>query len=161
MAVPMSLNEQGSLPSTPKQPSEWRRVIRVFSVLPTVILLISVLSASLMPQPAPNGPLLLVFLLIASFVAWLPARDIWALRVRQLPLWLDVAGYVFALGGLAVLIGLRESKIFVWNMIYLDAFFFWCTATIACVTWITERRKGVRVYIGARRLKFVYARAGL
>lgn len=144
-----------------KPPSEWCRAIRVYSLLPTVILFMSALNAMLKPPPAPDSLLFLAILSIASFLAWLVARDIWLLRVREHPLWIDVFSYVVVLGGLTVLIFLRESRIYVWNTIYLDALFVWCSVPIAVVAWLTEKRKGVRVYIGARKLRFIHANAGL
>ena len=144
-----------------KLPSEWCRVIRVFSLLPAIILSLSILNAMLVPTPAPEGPYLLAILSIASLLSWVVARDIWLLRVRQGPLWIDVLCYVVVLGGLAVLIYLRESRIYVWNTIYLDALFVCFAVPIAVAAWLTEKRKGVRIYIGARRIRFVHAHAGL
>jgi len=151
MGVPTECNNEG------KPPSEWCRAKRVYSLLPAIILVLSILSAMLKPPLAPDGLVLLAILSIASLLAWFVARDIWFLRVRENPLWIDVLCYVVPLGGLAALIFLRESHIYVWNTIYLDVLIVWCSVPIAVVAWLTEKRKGVRIYIGARKLRFDHA----
>lgn len=117
----------------------------------------SVFNRMLKPLPAPDTLSLLGILSIASLLAWITARDIWFLRDRVSPLWVDIFVYVIALGTLAAIIFLRESGIYVWDTIYLDALFIWYSVSIAAVSWITEKRKGVRIYIGARKYRFVNA----
>ena len=111
------------------------------------------------PPPAPDSLSLLAILLLASLLAWFCARDIWFLRNRVSPLWIDVIGYVVTLGGLAALIYLRESRIYVWNSIYLEALIVWYSVSMAVVAGLTEKRKGMLVYLGARKLRFVHANA--
>jgi hypothetical protein len=140
-----------------RKPPEWSRAIWIFSFLPAIIIFLSIFKAILKPPSTPNSLYLLALWSIATLLAWIVGRDIWALRVRVWPGWIEALLYTVSLGGLAVLIFLRESGIYVWNTIYLDVPFVWCSVLIAVVAWLTEKRKGVRVYLGARRLRFVHA----
>ena len=150
---------QSDKDATPKI-EPWSRAKWLFAALTIFIAAPSSLTWIFKP-PTPNTSLVVLVCLVASIIGWLVGRDIWALRVRHSPLWLDILGYVVALGGLGVLIYLRESKIFVWDTIYLEVFFVSLCSEIAAVAWITEARKNVRIYVDARVLIFIHEPSSL
>jgi hypothetical protein len=144
---------QSDKDATPKI-GPWSRAKWLFVALTLFIAAPSALTWTFFKPPTPNTTLVVLVCLAASIIGWIVGRDIWALRVRHNPLWLDVLGYVIALGGLGVLIYLRESTIFVWDTIYIDIFFVLLCSEIAAVAWITEARKGV--HVGVRVLVFIH-----
>lgn len=139
-----------------KRPNELFRVKWIYCGIGLFILVPELLMQYFIDKPySANWTNLCVSILIGSAVAWVIGRDIWALRVRHSPLWLDIAMYSLVLGSLGAAIFLRETGIYVWNTAYLDAFFVWLCAQIVIIASVTEKSKRVRVYLGARRLVFV------
>jgi len=58
--------------------------------------------------------------------------------------------------GLAGMIFLRESGLWVWSFAAGDAFVVSLTLTIVVVALVTERKKQVRVYLATRNWFFVH-----
>jgi hypothetical protein len=88
------------------------------------------------------------------------ARDMWLLKVRRFPLMVDVVLYVLVLGGLGFLIVGKETKFFEWNSLHLDIPISFLMGAASLGAWMTEARKNVRIYVGARHLVFVKATDG-
>ena len=147
-----------------KAPSELRRVVWLFAGLGAAVLFITpsaLLSLSWWHAQSPKDLLLLVFpistgLALGLLCSW----DIWHLTVRKNPLWKDLLIGAAALAGLGVMILLRESGLWVWSFASGDALITTLISTIAVVSFVTERRKKVRVYFGSRTLVFIHARKG-
>ena len=144
-----------------EEPSQWRRVKWVFGALWLMLTVLPMLNAFLIPPPSPNMGILLLNSFVALGVAALIARDMWLLKVRRSPLIVDILVYAIALGGFAFLIVLKETKLYVWNSIYLDVPIFMLMGTVAIAAWVTEAKKATRIYFGARNFMFVDAKDGL
>jgi hypothetical protein len=64
-------------------------------------------------------------------------------------------------GGLAILIYVRETGVLVWNMLHFEIPGVVLLGIIAVAAGVTEARKQVRVYFGARILVFIHDRPEL
>jgi hypothetical protein len=139
-----------------KRQNEMHRVKWIYCGIGLFILIPELLTQYFIGRSYTGNWIFLCFSIFAgSAVAWVIGRDIWALRVRHSPLWVDIAMYILVLGGLGGAIFLREAGIYVWNTVYLDAFVVWLCVQVVAIAWATEKTKRVRVYLGARRLVFV------
>lgn len=104
----------------------------------------------------PEPDLLNLFVLIMGgllFAAW-SSRDILRLHSSKLPLWVDIFGYLVVTGFVCLYIALNELHIWRWSKLYIDipaVVFLGITTT---VTWVTETRNNVRIYMGSRTLIF-------
>ena len=141
--------------------SEWQRAKWLFGGLWLALTILPALNALLQPRPTPNYLILAANTVLAISIAAFVGRDIWQLRVRRFPLWVDIALYASVIGGLASLIVVKEAGIWVWNDLYLDIPVFLLMGALAMVSFATESKKRVRVYVGARQLYFVDDTVGL
>ena len=142
------------------EPSEWQRAKWVFGALWLMLTMLPLLNALFVAPPAPDPWILVANSLLAMAIGIFVARDMWLLKVRRSPLAVDVLAYVLVLGGLAFLIVGKETKSFDWNSLHLDVPIFFLMGAATLGAWITEARKGVRIYVGARHLVFVNATHG-
>ena len=145
----------------PPQPSEWQRVKWLFGGLWLMLTLLPLLNMLFVVPPAPNPWTLFVNVLLAVAVGVFIARDIWLLRIRKSPLVVDVLLYTLVLGGIGGLIIAKETKVLDWNSLHLDIPIFFLLGVVTLTAWLTEKRKAVRVYVGARHLLFVGGKDGL
>ena len=143
------------------EPSQWQRAKWVFGGLWVLLTVLPLLNALLVPPPSPDmGVLALNSLLAFGFAAFL-ARDMWLLRVRRWPLIVDLLLYAIVFGGLVFLIIAKETKWYEWNSLHLDVPIFVLMGSVALAAWITESKKAVRIYVGARHFIFVDGKDGL
>lgn len=144
-----------------EEPAQWQRAKWIFSGLWLTLTVLPLLNALLVPPPTPKvGTLLLNSLLALGLGAFL-ARDMWRLKVRRSPLIVDALLYAVVVGGVVLLIVVKETKLFVWNSLHLDIPIFFLMGTAAVGAWVTEVKKGVRIYVGARHFIFVGRKDGL
>ena len=143
------------------EPSEWQRAKWVFGALWLALTVLTVLNALLVMPPAPDPWILAANSLVAIALGTFIARDMWLLKVRRSPLAVDALVYVLVLGGLAFLIVAKETKFFEWNSLHLDVPIFFLMGAATLGAWMTEARKDVRIYVGARHLVFINATDGL
>lgn len=144
-----------------EEPSNWQRAKLLFGGLWVLLTVLPLLNALLEPPTMPNvGVLLFNSFLALGFSAFL-ARDMWLMKVRRSPLIVDICLYVIIVGGLVFLIVLKESGLYVWNDLHLDVPVFLLMGSLALAAWMTEAKKAVRVYIGARHFIFVHEENGL
>jgi len=143
------------------RPSEWHRAKWVFGTLWIALTVLLALNALLVRPPTPDYPILAVNIAIAIVIATFVARDIWQLRARRSPLWVDIVICVLVIGGLVALIVARETRIWAWNKLHLDIPVLVLLGVLALASFATESRKRVRVYIGTRQLHFVDENTGL
>jgi hypothetical protein len=139
------------------EPSQWQRAKWVFGSLWLMLTALGLLNTFFVPPAAPSISVLVLNSLLALALAGYLARDMWLLKVRRSPLILDVLVYTIGLGGLVFLIVLKETKLYVWNELHLDVPAFLLIGTVAVAAWITEAKKAVRIYVGARHFIFVSA----
>jgi hypothetical protein len=120
-----------------------------------------ILNGLLKPPPPADPLILFVNILAAIALGGFIAHDVWKLNVRCWPLVIDVLIYAVAILGSLALILLKEAGVWNWNATHLDvpAFVFLAVSTIA--VWITEARKSVKVYLGARQFIFISAQDDL
>ena len=148
--------------SDPEAPSELRRVVWIFAGMAAIILSIgpsALFSLAWWQEQTSKDLLMLVIPVSAGLsLGLLCSWDILHLTVRKNPLWIDVLACVAALIALGVMIFLRESHLWVWSMASGDALVVTLASTIVAVSLITERRKGVRVYVAGRTFVFIHAR---
>jgi hypothetical protein len=140
-------------------PSEWQRAKWVFGALCLLLAVLTVPKVMLHTAAEPDWAVLLINCVAATSVGAFVARDMWLLKSRLAPLIVDIAIYVIGLGGLFSLFFLRETGLFVWNPLHLEIPAVLTFGIIAAVAWLTESRKRVRIYVGARQLVFVKADA--
>lgn len=143
------------------KPSEWTRMKWLYTALWVLLTSLTILNGLLKPPPPADPLILFMNTLVATVLGVSIAHDVWKLKVRCSPLVIDVLIYVILILGFLALIILKETGIWNWNDIYLDVplIVFFTVSTTA--VWITEARKGVKVYVGARRLIFISAQDGL
>ncbi|MCX7176881.1 MAG: hypothetical protein NT159_23775 [Proteobacteria bacterium] len=134
---------------------------RIYTVLWVVLTILPILNYLLKPPPPPDFLILFANTLVAGAVGGLLAHDVWTLKVRSWPLVVDVLIYMMFIFGFLALIYLKEAGVWNWNDTHLDfpVFVFLGVPTVA--VWITEAKKGVKVYVSARKLIFVKAHDGL
>jgi hypothetical protein len=144
-----------------RRPREWKRAKWLFGGLWIALTVLPTLNALLVPRPTPSYLVLGANTVLAISIAAFMARDIWQLRVRRFPLWVDIMLYVSVIGGLAALIVVKEAGIWVWNDLHLDIPVFLLMGVLALTSFATEWKKRVRVYVGARQLHFVDDSVGL
>src|SRR5688572_26639858 len=120
------------------------RVSWGFGALGLLLLTLKVLDRySPKPEPAPDTLILAARSCLALLIAALMARDIWNLKVRTLPLWLDILVYVVSLSSLALFIYLKETTYTSLSMGYVDVPAMLIMFPVAAVAALTERKKGV------------------
>ena len=146
--------------SSLSSPSEFRRVLWLYTGMAVVILSIGpsdLLSLTWWQSQHPRD-LWAVLLPVGAglLLGLLCSRDIWRLSVQKGPLWKDVITGLIVLIGLAGMIFLRESGLWVWSFAAGDAFVVSLTLTIVVVALVTERKKQVRVYLATRNWFFVH-----
>ena len=147
--APVDTGKGGELP-------EWRRAKLLWS-LAAAITAVPCVAIEVLRPPVVVEPLaMLCAWLGASVLGWLIASDIWRLRVQRRPLWEEIVAVIVGVGVVSVMIWLHASGILVWNMIYVGFFGGWLAALIAIVAWVTEAKKGVRVYYDGRTLVFIH-----
>lgn len=139
-------------------PNEWQRAKWLFGGLWVALTLLPALNALLQPRPSPDGLVLAVNCSLAAAVGGFVARDMWRLKERRSPLWVDIGIYVLVFGGLALLIAFKETGMLVWNDLHLDIPVSLLMGIIAAAAWITEAKKKVRVYVTARSMAYVDAK---
>lgn len=148
---------QANVAAEPRhEPPEWRRAKWIFSWLWLLLTVLPAVNAALVPRPTPDGVVLAVNCLLALGFGGFIARDMWLLKVRHSPLWIDIATYAVVLVGFVSIVLVKEMGILVWNDLHFDIPVFLLMGTIASAAWITEAKKRVRVYVGARH--FIFAR---
>jgi hypothetical protein len=139
------------------RPSEWTRMKWLYTTLWVMLAILPVLNGLLKPPPPAEPLILFVNIIAAAAIGGFIAHDVWKLRVRSWPLAIDVLIYAVLLLAFFALILLKEIGVWHWNDTHLDiplfVFFLVTTTTV----WITERKKGVKVYLGARKLIFISA----
>jgi hypothetical protein len=144
-----------------EEPSQWQRAKWLFGGLWLTLTVLPLFNALLVPPPAPDVWILVLNSVLALSLGAFLARDMWRLKVRRSPLIVDVLLYAVVLGGVVLLIVVKETKLFVWNSLHLDLPVFLLLGTCAVAAWVTEATKGVRIYVGARHLIFVGQKDGL
>lgn len=143
------------------RPSEWTRMKWVYTALWALLTILPILSA-LFKAPPPADPLILFTnTLAATSLGGFIAHDVWKLKVRYWPLAIDVLIYAIVILGVLALILFKETGVWNWNDTHLDVPVFALFAISTTAVWITEARKGVKIYLGARRLMFIGAQDGL
>jgi hypothetical protein len=129
----------------------------LYTTLWVMLAILPVLNGLLKPPPPAEPLILFVNIIAAAAIGGFIAHDVWKLRVRSWPLAIDVLIYAVLLLAFFALILLKEIGVWHWNDTHLDiplfVFFLVTTTTV----WITERKKGVKVYLGARKLIFISA----
>lgn len=145
----------------PEEPSQWQRAKWVFGGLWLALTVLPLLNALLVLPPAPDVGILLLNSLLALGLGAFLARDMWRLKVRRSPLVVDVLLYAVVLGGVVLLVVVKETRLFVWNSLHLDVPIFLLIGTAAVAAWVTEAKKGVRIYVGARHFIFFGQKDGL
>jgi hypothetical protein len=143
------------------EPPQWQRAKWVFAGLWLLLTALPLLNALLVPPSPPSMAVLALNSALALGIGGFIARDMWLLKVRRSPLIVDVLLYATVLGGLAFLIVAKETKFYEWNSLHLDVPTFVLMGIAAVAAWVTEAKKAVRIYIGARHFIFIDANDGL
>jgi hypothetical protein len=137
------------------RPSEWTRMKWLYTTLWVMLAILPVLNGLLKPPPPAEPLILFVNIIAAAAIGGFIAHDVWKLRVRSWPLAIDVLIYAVLILAFFTLILLKEIGVWHWNDTHLDiplfVFFLVTTTTV----WITEQKKGVKIYLGARKLIFI------
>lgn len=89
------------------------------------------------------------------------AHDLWKLKVRHWPLVIDILIYAVFFLGLLTLMFLKETGTWNWNNTHLDVPLFVLFTVSTTAAWITEKRKEVKIYLGARGFLFIRAQNDL
>jgi len=105
-------------------------------------------------MPNPNAWVLVAYMVGGAIFAAKVSRDIWSLESIRDPLWKVVARYVVAAFILGTYIALNELHLWHWSKLYIDLPFIVYFGITLSVTWMTERKRHVRVYFGTRELVF-------
>jgi hypothetical protein len=82
-------------------------------------------------------------------------RKIWLLDSRKGPLWIDVLLWALAAAGLVGVVLVRDVWGMRFNFIYVSLPVLVANATLAAVCFVTEARKHVRIFMGARNFMFL------
>ena len=144
-----------------KRPSELSRMKWLYTGLWVLLTILPILNGMLKPSPPADPSILFINTLVAAALGGFIAHDVWKLKVRSWPLAIDILVYaVFILGFLALIL-LKESGVWNWNDTHLDVPVFVFLAVTTTAVWMTEARKGVKVYLGARQFIFIGAQDGL
>jgi hypothetical protein len=137
-------------------PSEWQRVKKVFTGMCAALAFLTAFNFLLKPPPAPDAVILALNCALALGLGVFIGRDIWLLKVRRSPLAVDILLYAVMIGGAAALVAVKELGIYDWNSLHLDLPMILVLGVPAALAWLTEARKRVRVYFGARQFVFVH-----
>lgn len=133
----------------------------LYTTLWVLLSSLTILNGLLKPPPPTDPLILFTNTLVAAALGGAIAHDVWKLKVRCSPLVIDVLIYVILILGFLALIVLKETGIWNWNDTYLDVPLIVFFAVSTTAVWITEARKGVKVYLSARRFIFISAQDGL
>jgi len=89
---------------------------------------------------------LALFCAIAGALALVTCWEIWTLRAKLAPRWVSNLSISCSVAAVATLLALQETRVFVWNHLYIEIPFalFWALTMISA--WVTEWRKGVLVF---------------
>lgn len=132
----------------------WLRLKWYYIVLLIVLVGLVILDMTRTPPVRANPFLVAPLTALGLALGSRFARDIWLMRVKVHSPWVRPARWLALLAGAVMLFYWNESgdpKIYSPD-IFLPFSAYLAVATAA--TWVTERRKGVRVYIGRRSLLF-------
>ncbi len=143
------------------RPSEWTRMKWLYTALWVLLTILPILNGLLTPPPPADPLILSANTLAATALGGFIAHDVWKLKVRCWPLAIDVLIYAVGILGFLALILLKEAGVWNWNDTHLDVPIFVFFAVSTSAVWITEARKRVKVYLGARQFIFISAQDGL
>ena len=98
------------------------------------------------------------FCAVAVALSLVACWEIWTLRAKLAPQWVSNLSVFCSGAGIVTLVVLQETKLFVWNHLYIaiPLILFWALTLIGA--WVTEWRKSVRVYAVRGGFAFVSIR---
>jgi hypothetical protein len=135
-------------------PAGWLRAKWAFFVT-SIALAIVHLPDIVLGRAVSRAMLLFNLCLLALCATLYVGRKIWRLDSHKGPLWIDILLWTLAVAGLVAIVVVREVWGIRFNFIYVSLPVLVANATLGAVCFVTEARKDVRIFMGARNFVFL------